>query len=177
MSAESTPVLSGTIASFEIFMTKWEELHDQYPRLRHWLDNSLKWAQKYYQWMDDTDAYIETMSKSFLLFHLDADWHIFAPLSPQPVHSFHVGRRCVGSRLHQACERYHYKTRKWLYHLDLMLKLSLDVRIPLLPIYRQYLPCVFSRCHSCNTTQNFSVLKGLGLLQRRNPLQAQQQGD
>jgi len=49
MLAESMPVLSGPIASFEIFMTKWEELHDQYPRLRHWLDNGLKWAQKYYQ--------------------------------------------------------------------------------------------------------------------------------
>jgi len=73
MLAESTPVLSGAIVSFEIFMTKWEELHDQYPRLRHWLYNSLKWAQKYYQRMDDTDAYIVTMSKSFLLFRLDAD--------------------------------------------------------------------------------------------------------
>jgi len=34
MSAESMPVLSGAVPSFEIFMTRWEKLHTKYPELK-----------------------------------------------------------------------------------------------------------------------------------------------
>jgi hypothetical protein len=61
MSAESMPVLLGAVPSFEIFMTQWETLCSKHPALKPWVDISLKWAQKYYTHMDDTDAYVVVM--------------------------------------------------------------------------------------------------------------------
>lgn len=61
MSSESTPVLSRAIASFEMFMTEWEKLGEQYEALRPWTDIGLKWAKKYYIRMDDTNAYVIAM--------------------------------------------------------------------------------------------------------------------
>jgi len=65
MSAEATPVLSGAVASFEVFMTRWEKLCENYPMLRFWVNSGLPWANKYYWQMDETDAYIVTMSRFF----------------------------------------------------------------------------------------------------------------
>jgi hypothetical protein len=67
MSAESMPVLSSAVAIFEIFMTEWEELGKEYPKLSPWINIGLKWAKKYYRLMDDTDAYIVTMGEFFIL--------------------------------------------------------------------------------------------------------------
>jgi hypothetical protein len=64
MSAESMPVLSGAVAIFEIFMSTWER-HRKDPRVKPWVDIGLKWARKYYCIMDQTDAYIVTMSDFF----------------------------------------------------------------------------------------------------------------
>jgi len=61
MSAESMPVLSGAVPSFEIFMTRWEKLRDTFPLLKPWVDVGLQWAKKYYTRMDDTDAYAVAM--------------------------------------------------------------------------------------------------------------------
>jgi hypothetical protein len=61
MSAESMPVLSGAVPSFEIFMTRWEQLRTKYPELKPWVDIGLEWAEKYYTRMDDTDAYVVAM--------------------------------------------------------------------------------------------------------------------
>lgn len=61
MSAESMPVLSGAVPSFEIFMTKWERVREQYPAAKYWVDIGLEWAKKYYIRMDDTDAYVVAM--------------------------------------------------------------------------------------------------------------------
>ena len=66
MSAESMPVLSSTVAIFELFMTQWEELGQNFPKLRPWINIGLKWARRYYNLMDDTDAYIVTMSEFFI---------------------------------------------------------------------------------------------------------------
>jgi hypothetical protein len=66
MSAHTTPVLSGAIPSFELFMTQWEQLGKDHRNLKPWTDIGLKWATKYYKRMDDTDAYIIAMCK-FLL--------------------------------------------------------------------------------------------------------------
>lgn len=63
MSAESMPVLSGAVPSFEIFMTRWEKLRIKYPVLKPWVDIGLKWAKKYYIRMDATDAYVVAMCK------------------------------------------------------------------------------------------------------------------
>lgn len=64
MSFESTPVLSRAISSFEKFMTEWENLGKQHELLRPWTEIGLRWAEKYYVRMDDTDAYVVTMCKS-----------------------------------------------------------------------------------------------------------------
>lgn len=69
MSGESMPVLSGAVALFELFMSGWEDLRDERPELTPWITIGLKWATKYYRMMDDTDAYVVTMSKSFIVSH------------------------------------------------------------------------------------------------------------
>ena len=73
MSSDANPILSGSIPTFEIFMTKWEELAEHHPRLKPWIDVGLKWATTYYARMDLTKAYIMTMGKqlnSFSFFAL-----------------------------------------------------------------------------------------------------------
>ncbi len=61
MSSESTPVLCGTVASFELLMTKWERLGEEHQELQYWTRIGLAWAQKYYKRMDNTNAYVITM--------------------------------------------------------------------------------------------------------------------
>jgi len=65
MSSESMPVLSRAIINFEMFMTEWEKLGDQYYILRPWTEIGLRWAKKYYVRMDDTEAYVVAMCKFF----------------------------------------------------------------------------------------------------------------
>jgi hypothetical protein len=65
MSAESMPVLSSAVAIFEVFMSAWERLRQTDSSLKPWIDIGLKWAKKYYRTMDETDAYIVTLSKFF----------------------------------------------------------------------------------------------------------------
>jgi hypothetical protein len=78
MSAESMPMLSSAIAIFEIFMSQWEDLSKEFPKLTPWINVSLNWAKKYYNLMDDTDAYIVTMGELFILSHheLTVDHHL-----------------------------------------------------------------------------------------------------
>src|SRR5258708_7192603 len=66
MSAKSMPVLSGAVPSFEIFMSQWEKLHTKYPELKPWVDIGLKWAERYYTHMDDTNAYVVAMCELLL---------------------------------------------------------------------------------------------------------------
>lgn len=61
MSSEKTPVLAGSIKAFELFMTQWETLGTNHPRLSRFVDIGLGWATKYYSKMDQTRAYIVTM--------------------------------------------------------------------------------------------------------------------
>jgi hypothetical protein len=61
MSAHATPVLSGAIPSFELFMTQWERVGERFENLRALTDIGLRWANKYYNRMDDTRAYIIAM--------------------------------------------------------------------------------------------------------------------
>jgi len=61
MSTEKTPILSGAIPAFEMFMTAWEQLGNKNPRLWRWTSVGGKWAVKYYKRMDMTRAYIISM--------------------------------------------------------------------------------------------------------------------
>ena len=61
MSFGTTPVLSGTIPAFEMFMSSWEQLTEKHPRLSLWIDSGLAKATEYYAWMDRTSAYIMAM--------------------------------------------------------------------------------------------------------------------
>jgi hypothetical protein len=61
MSGEATPILSGTIPAFEVFMTEWEKIRATNSRLKHWIDEGMRWAVKYYIRMDQTKAYVIAM--------------------------------------------------------------------------------------------------------------------
>ena len=63
MSKEKNPILAGAIPTIEHFMTNWEWLAVKQPRLAPAIWASLKVANKYYQKMDDTQAYIVAMCK------------------------------------------------------------------------------------------------------------------
>jgi hypothetical protein len=70
MSKEKTPVLAGTIPSFERFMTSWEKLAKK-PENKHLapaIKVGLKFAYKYYKKMDDTIAYVLAMRESNYIF-------------------------------------------------------------------------------------------------------------
>jgi len=80
MSKESTPILSGSIPAFEMFMSSWEQLAEKIPRLKPFINEGLKWAFKYYERMDRTDAYVVAMiinpavRTSWIKKHWGADW-------------------------------------------------------------------------------------------------------
>jgi len=63
MSGESTPVLSGAIPAFEMFMSAWEKAVEENPHLKPLIDPGLSWAYQYYGRMDRTRAYIVSMHK------------------------------------------------------------------------------------------------------------------
>ena len=67
MSREETPVLSGSLPAFEMFMTSWEMLGKKYPRLEPFIAIGLKWAYKYYFRMDQTRAYVVAMGESCMI--------------------------------------------------------------------------------------------------------------
>jgi hypothetical protein len=60
MSGETTPLLSGAIPAFEMFMTRWENM-SQVSNLKSTIAPGLEWAAKYYSRMDRTRAYIIAM--------------------------------------------------------------------------------------------------------------------
>jgi hypothetical protein len=80
MSKETTPILSGSIPAFEMFMSSWEQLAEKIPRLKPFIDKGLQWALKYYERMDRTDAYVVAMiinpsiRTSWIKKHWGADW-------------------------------------------------------------------------------------------------------
>lgn len=61
MSKSSTPVLSGVIPSFEMFMTRWEELLQKNLYLKPIMTPGLDVAYKYYNQMDRTTSYVIAM--------------------------------------------------------------------------------------------------------------------
>jgi hypothetical protein len=65
MSSESTPILSGAIPAFEMFMTKWELVMEKNDKLKKYIKPGLECAYKYYGRMDRTNAYIISMCKCY----------------------------------------------------------------------------------------------------------------
>jgi hypothetical protein len=49
MSGESSPLLSGAIPAFELFMNHWEKLKKEKPHLAQFIDKGLDLAYKYYK--------------------------------------------------------------------------------------------------------------------------------
>jgi len=66
MSSESTPVLCDTISAFEKFMMEWEDIKDDTPHLKKYIEPGLECVYKYYVHMDDTWAYIIAMCMCLL---------------------------------------------------------------------------------------------------------------
>jgi hypothetical protein len=65
MLGKSTPILSGAIPSFELFMTSWEQLASMHARLTAWIDVGMQFTTEYYKCMDHTHSYIVAMGESF----------------------------------------------------------------------------------------------------------------
>lgn len=61
MSGEKNPLLSGAVPAFEMFMSAWEDLARNHPRLEAWIEGGLQWAKEYYNKFDDTKAYVIAM--------------------------------------------------------------------------------------------------------------------
>jgi len=61
MSAEQTPILSGSIPAFEMFMIAWEQLGTKNPYLTCWTSVGIKWVVKHYEHMDNISTYILSM--------------------------------------------------------------------------------------------------------------------
>jgi RNA binding exosome subunit len=64
LAKDKTPILAGVIPVFEIFMTKWETLAEKRQWLKPFIDEGLRWANKYYIRLDKTTAYVVAMCKS-----------------------------------------------------------------------------------------------------------------
>jgi hypothetical protein len=75
MSAEDTPILSGAIPAFELFMSSWKSMVADSDLVAEnaaqFIQPGLAIANKYYTKFDDTDAYIIAMCEciSFVLSH------------------------------------------------------------------------------------------------------------
>jgi hypothetical protein len=67
MSSESTPILSGAIPAFEMFMTKWESFL-KIGTLKPYVKPALECAYGYYGRMDRTRAYVVSMCK-YISYH------------------------------------------------------------------------------------------------------------
>jgi hypothetical protein len=63
MSADRTPILSGAIPAFELFMSRWEQLGKDHSHLKPMIKPGLDWAYGYYARMDRTRGYIIAMCK------------------------------------------------------------------------------------------------------------------
>ena len=68
MAREYTPVLCGAIKTFEYFITAWEKMREAYAEdhpIHEYVEVGIRWATKYYNRLDDTDAYVITMCTCF----------------------------------------------------------------------------------------------------------------
>jgi hypothetical protein len=73
MSREETPVLSGSLPAFEMFLTSWEIMAEKHARLKPFIDIGLLWANKYYCRMDNSRAYVVAMGESAIIAFTWAD--------------------------------------------------------------------------------------------------------
>jgi hypothetical protein len=92
MSAENTPILSGAIPAFELFMSSWKsmvaERELQAENVAQFIRPGLDVAAKYYNRFGDTDAYIVSMCKCSLFFFWEVLSEYTIGASHQSVRSF-----------------------------------------------------------------------------------------
>ena len=67
MAGEKLPSLCGMIPAIEMFMSGWEELSQDQPRLERFIQPGLKFAVKYYRAIDKTSSYAISMCKSYFV--------------------------------------------------------------------------------------------------------------
>jgi hypothetical protein len=74
MSSENTPILAGSIPAFELFIASWKSMladrNLQAENIDKFIQPGLTIADKYYDKMGDTDAYIIAMCESTSSFYL-----------------------------------------------------------------------------------------------------------
>lgn len=97
MSGESTPILSGAIPVFEMFMTTWEKLAMKNPKLKPIVQAGLEWAYKYYNRMDHTKAYVVAMCKQ--IYFLIGPKLTF-PCSAKPCGTHELDQASMGTEVH-----------------------------------------------------------------------------
>jgi hypothetical protein len=64
MSSQSQPILGCAVPCFELFMTLWEKVGKTNKHAKYFIEIGLYWANIYYNWMDNTQAYVIAMRKS-----------------------------------------------------------------------------------------------------------------
>lgn len=100
MSSETTPILSGLIPAFEMFMSSWEQLAEKHPRLSQWINIGMAKATEYYTRMDHTSAYIMSMCEHPDLLTTINAWLIV--VSSESFHPSELDPEELVSRLHRS---------------------------------------------------------------------------
>ena len=93
---EKTPTLGNVIPQFELFMSLLEVLGSQSEELRPITDVGIKWATKYYQRIDDSQAYAIAMCKLPQIY-ISA---MLKLLSYQPCDAFLLDQKTLGNYLY-----------------------------------------------------------------------------
>ena len=99
MSNETTPILSAAVPVFELFMTSWEKLVREHPRLKRYVEPGLECAYEYYSRMDDTSVYIVAMC--MYVFLLCVDNVLILIHSPQSCYPYVVDQKTLGTKIYR----------------------------------------------------------------------------
>ena len=127
MSSESMPILSGAISSFELFMTRWENIIQDHPRLEKYIKPSLDWAYLYYGCMDRTRAHIISMHKYILSYIV----RLTIICSPQSYNTHDVDPPTMGSGVYCDGRSKDSSNGKFIYIvIALLIYLAQDARVP-----------------------------------------------
>ena len=123
MAGKATPILSGMILAFEMFMSKWEWISELHQRLSRWIDVGLHLAMHYYKCMDWTKAYIMAMGE----YHENNYFIFLMAISLESQHPHDWDSSEVATWVHPGCQRenqgngklYHLYLQTYTYHKDI----------------------------------------------------------
>ncbi len=128
ISSESMPILSDAIASFKLFMTRWENIIQDYPHLEKYVKPSLDWAYLYYSCMDHTWAHIISMHKYIFLSYIVRLTIIH---SPQSYNTYNVDPQTMGSEVCCDGQSKDLSNGKFIYIvIGLLIYLAQDAQVP-----------------------------------------------